>query len=197
MVNSRLLVFLALMIVSCQVAGQEDREKIQPRNKIIKAIGVEKGQTIGEIGVGSGYLTFHLAKKVGKDGKIYANEISRTHLATVKAKTERERIKNIETVLGNVEDPLFPEKNLDMIVMMLVLHHLDKPVEFMENVKKYLKKDGVLIVIERDSSIDRAHPPSFMSVKQVLEVLKETGFVLVKKDTFLSKDTIYFLKVKG
>lgn len=197
MVNLRLVYFLLLFITPFLVFGQQDREKIQPRNKIIKALGVKKGQIIGEIGVGSGYLTFHLAKKVGEGGKVYANEISRSLLETVKSEIKKKGIDNIETVLGGIEDPLFPEKNLDMIVMVLVLHHLDKPTEFMGNVKKYLNKDGILAIIERDSNIDRAHPPSFMSIRQVLGVLEESGFVLIKKETFLPKDTIYLLKVKS
>lgn len=173
--------------------SQEDREVTQPRDKIIASLGIGKGMKIGEVGVGSGYLTFHLAKQVGNSGEVFANEINTYSLQNVSDRIERENIKNIKTVVGTEYDPKFPEKGLDKIVMLMVLHHLDKPVDFMKNLSKYLKKGGELIVIERNSSHDREHEHHFMSEQQIIGTLQKSGYTLVRKATFLPKDTIYFL----
>ena len=103
---------------------------------------------------------------------------------------------NITIVVGEVEDPLFPEDDLDMIVMVYVLHMLEKPVEFMKNVGKYLGPGASLIIIERNTTTERAHYPSFMTNRQILETMGETGFDLVKTLTFLPRDTVYVYEAR-
>ncbi len=176
--------------------AQASRETWQPPEQIMDAVGVEPGMRIGEAGAGTGYLTFHLASRVGSAGLVYANEISASRLDVIKARAAREGVRNIRTVLGEVEDPLFPEKGLDMVIMVYVLHFLDKPIEFMQNVPKYLAAGASLVVIELDTHEERAHPPSFMSKRQILETMGETSFRLERTEDFLPRDTIYVYSVR-
>lgn len=176
--------------------SQADRLKWQPPEKIMDAIGVKTGMKIGEAGVGRGYFTFPLASRVGTSGKIYANDISGYYLSILRDRAKKENLKQIKTILGNVTDPLFPEKNLDMIIMVYVLHCLEKPAAFTNSIPKYLKKNGLFVIIERNSTRDRGHYPSFMSNRQILEVIQKTSFTLVRKETFLPKDTIYIYKIR-
>jgi ubiquinone/menaquinone biosynthesis C-methylase UbiE len=189
-----IIVFLLLWPMS--TFCQTDREEWQPPGKIMDAIGVKEGMVIGEAGAGGGWFTFYLAERVGDKGKIYANDISESSLMTLRNRAEREGVENIMTVLGEVEDPIFPERNLDMIIMVYVLHMLDRPLEFMENLKKYLKPDGQLVIIELNTSKDRGHAPSFMSRKQIIDTIQGTNYDLERKETFLPRDTIYILRVK-
>lgn len=63
------------------------------------------------------YFTFPLAERTGNTGKVYANEIAQRFLDEIQSRAQREKINNIVTVLGDTEDPLFPQKNLDMIYL--------------------------------------------------------------------------------
>ena len=195
---SRTLVLsLLLIIFSIGVSyAQSPREEWQPPDKIMDAIGVKPGMVIGEPGAGRGYMTFYLAERVGAEGKVYANDISRSALDEIVRRAKREGAENIEIVMGKIEDPVFPVDDLDMVIMVYVLHMLDKPLEFMENVKKYMRPDTPLVIIERNSHRDRAHAPSFMSNQQILDTLEETDYVLERTETFLAKDTIYIFKLK-
>jgi ubiquinone/menaquinone biosynthesis C-methylase UbiE len=194
----RFLVLSLLIVFFSSTAsyGETAREEWQPPEKIMDAIGVEPGMVIGEPGAGSGYMTFYLAERVGKEGKIYANDISRSALDELESRAQKEGVKNIEIVMGKIEDPVFPVKDLDMVIMVYVLHMLDKPVEFMQNVKKYMKPDTPLVIIERNTHQDRGHAASFMSNQQILDTLQESDYVLERTETFLPKDTIYILKQK-
>jgi len=176
--------------------ARSPREEWQPPDKIMDAIGVNPGMVIGEPGAGSGYMTFYLAERVGDKGKVYANDISRSALDEIVSRAKREEVENIEIVMGEIEDPVFPVDDLDMVIMVYVLHMLDKPLEFMENVKKYMRSDTPLVIIERNTHQDRAHAPSFMSNQQILDMLEETDYVLERTDTFLAKDTIYIFSLK-
>ena len=76
-----------LAVAACLVAvnarsfdRNADRETWQPPEQIMDAVGVRAGMRIGEAGAGEGYLTFHLARRVGGLGVVYANEISEADL---------------------------------------------------------------------------------------------------------------------
>jgi len=172
-----------------------DRETWQPPEQIMDAVGVRAGMRIGEAGAGEGYLTFHLAKRVGERGIVYANEIAEGDLETIRNRARREGVDNIVTVLGEIEDPLFPEKDLDMVIMVYVLHHLDRPIEFLQNLEGYLKPDAPVVIIEKNHNTERSHPPQFMTGRQVLETIEESGYELEKTETFLPRDTIYIYRV--
>ncbi len=186
---------VCLLVIAPSVSfGQADRETWQPSEKIMDAIGVKPGMRVGEAGAGTGYFTFPLAGRVGPEGIVYANDISTSSLDVIRDRADAEGLVNIEIVVGAVEDPLFPETNLDMVVMVYVLHMLEKPVEFLRNVRKYMRPGVRLVIIERNGTRDRAHYPSFMTKKQVLETMGETGYALDRTETFLPKDTIYIYR---
>ncbi|MBD3854537.1 MAG: class I SAM-dependent methyltransferase [Acidobacteria bacterium] len=192
-----------LVIAACLVAAitlssdrDADRETWQPPEQIMDAVGVRAGMRIGEAGAGEGYLTFHLARRVGDRGVVYANEISEGDLETIRHRAQREDVDNIVTVLGEIEDPLFPEKDLDMVIMVYVLHHLDRPIEFLQNLEGYLKPDAPVVIIEKNHDMERSHPPQFMTGRQVLETIEESGYELEKTETFLPRDTIYIYRVR-
>ncbi len=183
-----------LVATSVTTLGQADRETWQPPERIMDAIGVEPKMRIGEAGAGTGYFTFPLAGRVGPEGVVYANDISTSSLDVIRDRADAEGLVNIEIVVGAVEDPLFPETDLDMVVMVYVLHMLEKPVEFLRNVRKYMRPGARLVIIERNGTRDRAHYPSFMTKKQVLETMDGTGYTLDRTETFLPRDTIYIYR---
>ncbi len=174
--------------------GQVGRETWQPPEKILDAIGVRPGMRVGEAGAGQGYFTFPLARRVGSEGVVFANDISTSSLDVIRQRAGREGLGNIKIVEGAVEDPLFPEKNLDMVVMVYVLHMLERPVPFLKNLHSYLKPAGQLVIIERNTTVERAHAPSFMANRQILDTVGETGYELDRTETFLPRDTIYVCK---
>jgi ubiquinone/menaquinone biosynthesis C-methylase UbiE len=191
-------IMAALVVVTAPALcfGQVARETWQPPEKILDAIGVKPGMRVGEAGAGQGYFTFPLARRVGSGGVVLANDISTSSLDVIRERADREGLKNIKIVVGAVEDPLFPEKNLEMVVMVYVLHMLERPTQFLKNLHSYLKPGGSLIVIERNTAIERAHAPSFMTNRQILETMSETGYELDRTETFLPRDTTYIYKAK-
>jgi ubiquinone/menaquinone biosynthesis C-methylase UbiE len=177
-------------------ARDEDRESWQPPDQIMDAVGVREGMRIGEAGAGEGHFTFHLARRVGDSGIVYANEISSDDLETIRNRARREGVDNIVTVLGEIEDPLFPEEDLDMVIMVYVLHHLDRPVEFLRNLEGYLKPGAPVVIVEKNHETARMHPPHFMTPVQVRETIEESGYELERTETFLPRDTIYIYRVR-
>jgi ubiquinone/menaquinone biosynthesis C-methylase UbiE len=174
--------------------AQGARETWQPPEKILDAIGVKPGMRVGEVGAGRGYFTFPLARRVGPGGAVFANDISTSSLEVIRERAGREGLANIRIVEGAVEDPLFPEKNLDMVVMVYVLHELERPIPFLKNLRSYLKPGASLAIIEGNSTAEKGHSPPFMPSRQILETLKEAGYELDRTETCLTRDTFHIYK---
>lgn len=204
------IIFLQSASLGFQRKYEESREKRandrMPPEKVMNAIGVKPGMVIGEVGAGRGRYTVHLANRVGSQGKIYANDINETALEYLRERCARNSIQNIETILGKNDDPLLPPDSLDMIVMVWVYHMLDQPLPILKNLKPSLKPGATLVILDPpDEEIDEEIKmekgkldPNRSTIKERIETgAAATGYKVVKILTFLPKDTIYILQVKG
>jgi arsenite methyltransferase len=169
-----------------------DRD-LQPE-KIMDVIKLREGMKTGEAGASYGYFTFKMSRRVGNKGIVYANDIDQRALTQIEERCQSERIANIKTVLGAVEDPLFPEKELDMVVVFDCLFEFSQPANWMRNTRKYLKQGGQLVIVDPDpAKIGSAE--HFLSRKQVTDFAAESGYELVKvDDSFLKSHMIIVLK---
>lgn len=183
------LVLLFLVSFSNGQTSRRDTYWVQPE-KVMDAVGVKEGMVIGEAGAGEGYLTFHLSKRVGPTGEIYANDIDENALETVKRRYQREGIDNITTVIGEVADPLFPNQNLDMIIMLNAFHDFERQEEWLANVKKYMKPEATLVIIDGHDNHTR------LNKEKVLKMAVNAGFDLSQYETFLPSNFIYVFKLK-
>lgn len=169
--------------------------KRQPPDIVLKTIGVKPGMIIGEVGAGRGRYTVHIASRVGPSGRIYANDIDQNALRSLKMRCEKNGFTNVETILGSTTDTKLPPAALDMVIMVNVVHELDKPVEILKNVGPSLKPNGLIVLVE--GNLDKATPydsVGWFTRSKLLKICREAGYVLVREETFLPKDNIYFLK---
>ncbi len=120
----------------------------QPPDKVMDAIGLTAGMVVGEVGAGRGRYTMHLARRVGDTGKVYANDIDREALDFLRYRCERDEIANVEIVLGDVENPNFPEASLDMIFMVWVYHMVEHPVPLLRSFGASLKPGAKVVMVE-------------------------------------------------
>jgi predicted methyltransferase len=175
-------------------AAERDRDSWQQPEKVMDAIGVKAGMTIGEVGAGNGYFTFKLAARVGPTGLIYANDIDPDGLQNIKAGARQRRIDHIVTVRGEVADPLFPPGVMDLVIMVYVFHELAEPVELLRNLKPSLKPDAPLVILERDPGKIHSTLDHFYDQDKLLQLVREAGYELVRVETFLARDNIYILR---
>ena len=116
--------------------AQSRRDKRDQPEKLLDIAGVKPGMSVGEAGAGSGYFTFHISRRVGDRGKVYANDIDESSLQNLTDRCEREGVENIETVLGEIADPCFPVSDLDMVTMLYAFHDFTEKEQWLRNVKK-------------------------------------------------------------
>ena len=187
---------LSAVILAAGAAQYDNpsRDKIEQPDKVMEATGVKPGMVVGEVGAGRGYFTFWLAKGVGQSGKVYANDIDSSALAAIERRCESEKVRNVETVLGTVEDPRFPPASLDMVFIVNAFHDLEKPVELLANLLPALKPGATVVVMDRDPA--RSGERHFLTREQVEEIVGRSVFEIVRTETFLRYHNLYILKAR-
>lgn len=192
-------VVLCLAVIFLNVCvAQSSRDALMQPEKLMDSIGVKPGMVIGEGGAGEGYFTFKLARRVGTTGIVYANDIVERVLGVIERRSEREDITNITTVLGEVEDPLFPEGELDMVIMVMAFHDFEKPVEWLKNVKRCMKPTATLVIVERDPDRSESGSSHFLTKDEILDTVKKAGlFELDRIETFLRAHNVYIYRLRS
>lgn len=170
--------------------------KRQPPDQVLKAIGIKPGMVIGEIGAGSGRYTVEIASRIGPSGKLYANDIRPNALEYLKKRCKGRGFNNVEVIMGAVTKTNLPTGALDMVIMVNVVHCLEKPVELLKDVAGSLKPGGLIAIVE--GNLDKAPDAAgeWYARSKLLKIYKDAGYVLVREETFLPKDNIYLLGKK-
>ncbi len=92
---------------------RDERDREESTELSLRLIEVQRGSVVADIGAGSGYYSTRLARLVGPTGRVYASDIQQAMLDIIRGRIQRERIPNIELVLGTPTDPRLPRAVAD------------------------------------------------------------------------------------
>lgn len=156
------------------------RDEWQRPAEVLDALNIKSGQRVADIGCGSGYFTFHLAARVGAEGKVYAIDIDPAALKKVQARKEHENLKQIEPTLGECADPHLPN-DLDAVLIVDTYHEFRAYEQTMEAVWRALKPGGRLVLIDGAGPAGRPrteyHRLHVIPAELVREEITRSGFV--------------------
>ncbi len=158
---------------------RSNREEEENTSKLLLDMAIEAGDTIADIGAGSGYHVFKMAT-MAHEGLVYAVDIQEEMLAALRKKKANGDSKNIVIVKGSEKSVNLPENSVDKVLMVDVYHEFNYPIEMIATVKKALRADGKLYLIEyrgEDASvpIKKLHK---MTERQAVKEMKAAGMKL-------------------
>jgi predicted methyltransferase len=127
-----------------------DRDQWQMPGQIMDALGIAEGSVVGDLGVGGGWFTIRLARRVGPNGLVYAEDIQRQMLEATSRRVAREALHNVRTVLGTPRDPRFPPGRLDAVLIVNTYRELqlEDPVTLLRHVATSLKPQGRIGIVD-------------------------------------------------
>ena len=125
-----------------------EREKEEHTSKLLPPLKIKAGDTVVDMGAGSGYYTVKLSALVGDKGKVYAIDVQPEMLDILKKRLKSEKIANVELTLGTDKDPKLPASSVDLILMVDVYHEFTHPYEMTGAMVKSLKPGGRLVFVE-------------------------------------------------
>ena len=123
------------------------REQEEAPSKAIELMDLKPADVVADIGAGTGYFAFRIARKVPQ-GKVLAEDIDRAMLRDLRLTTRRLGLTNVEPVLGTTQDPRLPPDSVDVVLMVDSYHEFDHPREMMQAIVKALKPGGRVIDLE-------------------------------------------------
>jgi ubiquinone/menaquinone biosynthesis C-methylase UbiE len=159
------------------------RAKWQKREKVIASLGPLDGKTVADIGTGTGYFAFPIAKKAAR---VIAIDIDQRFLDYINHKKQTQKIgANIETRLTTPHLSGLKTSEADMVLIVDTFHHIETRVEYLKKLKKCLRKGGVLVIIDFKKMQTPPGPPVELRVaeEQAESELKSAGFTIVSADS--------------
>jgi len=168
-----------------QLAARFDdpaRAEWQKPEETIASLGPLKGKTVADIGAGTGYFSFPIAKQADK---VIAIDIDQRFLDYIAQKKQKQKIgANIETRLTKPDSSGLKPGEADMVLIVDTYHHIEGRIEYFKKLKKCLRKDGVLVIIDFKKMKTPPGPPVEMRIAegQMESELKSAGLTIVSAD---------------
>jgi ubiquinone/menaquinone biosynthesis C-methylase UbiE len=164
-----------------------DREAWQQPERVMDALGIAEGSHVADIGAGGGWFTIRLARRVGPNGLVYAEDIQPQMIEAIERRVKREDLRNVKTVRGTPRDPKLPSGKLNAALIVEAYNEMEQPIVLLRNVGLALKPDGRLGIIEHNKDGFGPGPPLEERVdpERVIGAAESAGLRLISHETFL------------
>jgi ubiquinone/menaquinone biosynthesis C-methylase UbiE len=150
-------------IVSARWSTEEDRDRLKEAVQVMDRSGIKRGMTVADIGAGEGYYTVRLAARVGKDGRVLAEDIVPDVRDALAQRVSRERLDNVSVRLGDPDNPKLPDNSFDRIFMVHMYHEIAQPYAFLWNIRPSLRPDGLIVLVDADRPTqNHGTPPALL-----------------------------------
>ena len=150
-------------IVSARWSNEEARDRLNEAGEVMNKGEIRKGMTVADIGAGEGYYTIRMAARVGKDGRVLAEDIVASVRDQLAERVAREDLANVSVKLGEANDPKLPVASFDRVLMVHMYHEIEQPYEFLWRLRPSLKPDGLVIVVDADRQTqNHGTPPALL-----------------------------------
>jgi ubiquinone/menaquinone biosynthesis C-methylase UbiE len=167
-----------------------NKEAVSAENKpyeIIEHLNIKEGMVLGDIGSGGGFFVQEFSKKVGDKGLTYAIDVNQKSLDYIEKNLKKETVRNVKTFKANPNNIDLPEKSFDLFFLRNVFHHLPPQVKYFKNLKKLLKENGKIAIIDYNrrklsfTGLFGHYTPDNV----LLEIMDEAGLYPIEKYDFL------------
>lgn len=166
-----------------------DRDVWQQPDQVMDALNIAEGSVVGELGAGSGWFTIRLARRVGPNGKVYAEDIQPQMIEVIRRRVPRENLSDrvVDIRLGTAADPKLPVGELDAVLIVEAYHEMEQPVALLRNAARALKNDGRLGIVEFTMAGGGPGPDMDERVdpERVIREANEAGLRLIARPNML------------
>jgi ubiquinone/menaquinone biosynthesis C-methylase UbiE len=169
------------------------RAEWQKPAEVLAKLSLKPGETVADLGAGSGYFTLLFAKAVGPQGKVYAIDVLPEMLDCIRDRAQADGVKNIQLVQAQPHDPELPPASVEMIFICDTLHHISSRPAYYPLLAKALRPGGRLVNVDFYKKPLPVGPPPEMKIDKhdMIEEAKAAGFYVVQDFDFLPYQ--YFL----
>lgn len=145
-------------------------------DEVVSNMGLESDHVVADIGAGSGYFSFRIAKLV-PEGKVLAVDIQPEMLALIEERKRTDNVTNVEGVIGEINNPNLPAESIDAAIMVDAYHEFSHPFEMINGINNALVPGGRLFLLEYRGEDDSVpiRPLHKMTEEQVVKEMSVFG----------------------
>lgn len=164
-------------IVSTAWDAEPRRDAAGEADRVFSLLSLEPQTRVADIGAGAGYYTVRLARKLGDKGTIYAQDISKNVLDSLRVRIAREKLGGITLVLGKPDDPGLPPGSLDLAILSHMYHEIARPYDFLFRLQRAFRPGGRVAVIDSDKpTSSHGTPPALLRCEMAAVGYHELAF---------------------
>jgi ubiquinone/menaquinone biosynthesis C-methylase UbiE len=170
-----------------------DREDWQQPERIMDALRIGEGSIVADLGAGGGWFTVRLARRVGPNGRVYAEDVQPQMIEAITRRVQREGLRNVVPRLGTHDDPKLPARGVDVVLMVDTYNEVEARVALLKNIALALNRDGRLGIVnfKKDGGGPGPSMDDRVDPDVVIRDAQAAGLRLHSRETFLRYQ--YFL----
>ena len=172
----------------------EGREVYDKRMQIVQELDLKPGMSIAEVGAGTGLFSKLFSPVVGGTGKVYAEDISDVFITNIQQNAKQQGLHNLVGIVGTDKDARLPANSLDRVFVCDTYHHFEYPQTMLASIRKAMKADGQLIVVDfiKDPTQSSAWVMQHVRADKaaVIKEIQSAGFTLLREAAFLHDNYI-------
>lgn len=165
------------------------RDRWQKPDMIVDALQLHPGDSVVDLGSGSGYFTLKLAPKVGSQGQVFATDLRRLSLFFLTIRADLRGLRNIHTSVATLDDAQLPSNTADAVLICNTYHEFADPLAILRQVRQALKPGGRLVVADRSpSAVESPGGEHHVAIATVADQLQQSGFDVILRNDHLLTD---------
>ena len=155
-----------------------ERIESERPEELLDLLGITEGDVVADIGAGPGFFSLRAAERVGPTGKVLAVDVQPEMIDGLTMMMKRFGYENIVPILGDVDDPQLPTDSVDHVLIVIAYHEFSHPVEMMRHVRKAMKRNGQMLIVEykAETPTSRVDPLHSMSEAEIMKEIPALGF---------------------
>jgi ubiquinone/menaquinone biosynthesis C-methylase UbiE len=150
-----------------------------PPVEVLAAMSLHSGETIADIGAGTGYFSLPLAQAVGPLGKVYAVDAQPEMLSLLQQMLKQATLDNVELVHAEADDTHLPPSSCDHLLLANVWHEFDNRTAVLEESARVLKPGGRIALLDWRPDVEPLAGPPLehrIPASNALDQLHSAGF---------------------
>ena len=163
-----------------------DRDEWQQPERVMDALGIADGAHVADIGAGGGWFTIRLAKRVGPNGIVYAEDVQQPMIDAIRRRYEREGLLNVKPILGGFVDARLPAGDVQAALLVGLYPEIREPVPLLKSVRTSLAPNGRLGIIDfKPGQFGPGPDENRVAPETVIRDAAKAGLRLVSHEKFL------------
>ena len=121
-------------------------------DSLARLLDLRPGDTVADVGAGSGWLSIEMAAVVGDAGQVFATELSLQRRDDIQEAVAAAGLDNVTVVAAGERETNLPPECCEAIFLRRVYHHLTDPAAYNASLHASLKPGGRLAIVEPEFS---------------------------------------------